>query len=262
MAGSQISTSVTIINSLLGFQAISLSNMDARTAPDIKAGSKAEIASAFFTFASDETPQATTWAAINKSNTAFLTLTPSGTAGSQTVIARWSADYPIWSDSKQGWYDATATSIIRYIAGCHKSTGGDYDAKFILSGHEADAKAIAKWSTSTTSCVITIMECVASIGAWDMVADANKTVNLPLRGNSTFLSVDAVILTNAGTLPVPFFYRDPDAYWDVGASGNEAIRLYRTAAGVFDSVTYNATNQNRGFVYITYALERWDNNLA
>jgi len=50
--GSQISTSVTIINSLLGFEAISLSGIGTTSAPSILAGSKCEIASAFFTWSS------------------------------------------------------------------------------------------------------------------------------------------------------------------------------------------------------------------
>ena len=60
MAGAQISTSVSIINSLLGFQAISLTNMDTSAQSLIAAGSKVEIGSAFFTFGGNETPQAST----------------------------------------------------------------------------------------------------------------------------------------------------------------------------------------------------------
>ena len=131
MAGSQISTSVTIINSLLGFQAMSLTNFDTSAESVIAAGSKIEIASAFFTFSGDDTPQATTWTAITTANTAYITLTPSGTAGSQIVTSKYSDTAPEWSDSKQGWY-LTAASVIRYIGGVTKTSATQYDDAFIL----------------------------------------------------------------------------------------------------------------------------------
>ena len=99
--GSQISTSVSIISSLLGFQALSLSNMNTSAATVITAGSKVEIKSAFFNFSTDLTPNASSWTAIATANTAYLTLLPSGTAGSQIVSASWSVTAPVWSDSAQ-----------------------------------------------------------------------------------------------------------------------------------------------------------------
>ncbi len=131
MAGSQISTSVTIINSLLGFQAMSLTNFDTSAESVIAAGSKVEIASAFFTFSSDDTPQATTWTAITTANTAYITLTPSGTAGSQIVTSKYSDTAPTWSDSKQGWY-TSAASVVRYIGGVIKGSATQYDDAFVM----------------------------------------------------------------------------------------------------------------------------------
>ena len=103
MSGQQIATSVTILNSYLGFQAISLTDFSLTTVSAIAAGSKVEIASAFFTFTSDETINASSWTAIATGSTAFITLTPSGTAGSQIVTAAFTTDAPVWSTSKQGW---------------------------------------------------------------------------------------------------------------------------------------------------------------
>ena len=108
MAGSQISTSVTIINSLLGYQAVSLTNMTTSAESLIAAGSKVEIASAFFTFSGDETPNASSWTACGAGNTCYITVIPAGTAGSQTVTAEYTDTAPIWSTSKQGWYASAA----------------------------------------------------------------------------------------------------------------------------------------------------------
>jgi len=112
MAGSQISTGVTIINSLKGYQAVSLTNFTTSAAPAIASGSVVEISGAFFTWSSDETPSG--WSAISTGATAYITLTPAGTAGSQTVSAAYTSTAPVWRDDNQGWY-ASAGSTIRYV---------------------------------------------------------------------------------------------------------------------------------------------------
>lgn len=136
MAGSQISTSVTIINSLLGFQAISLTEFDTSAESSIAAGSKVEIASAFFTFAADEAISG--FSAITTGETAYIALTPSGTAGSQIVSAAWTEDAPVWDDAKQGWYSTTSSSV-RYIAMAHKSGTSSCEGELIFDGRQGGA---------------------------------------------------------------------------------------------------------------------------
>lgn len=131
MAGTQITTSVTIINSLLGFQAISLTYMTTSASTAIAAGSKIEVAGGFFSWGSDETPNASSWTAITTATTAYIQVTPSGTAGSQILTASWTSTAPVWSESKQGWY-ASAGSNIRVIGGAYKTSATQYDNKFIL----------------------------------------------------------------------------------------------------------------------------------
>jgi len=128
MAGSQISTSVTIINSLLGYQAVSLTNMGASAESLIAAGSKVEVASAFFTFSGDETPN---WTACGTGNTCYITVIPAGTAGSQTITAEYTDTAPTWSDSKQGYY-ASAASTTRYVGGVTKGGAASYQNAFII----------------------------------------------------------------------------------------------------------------------------------
>jgi hypothetical protein len=120
MPGAQIPTSVTRLESMLGYQAVSLTNFDSSALSAIAAGSKVEIAGAFFTFNSNETINATSWTAITTGNTAYIALTPAGTAGSQTVTASYTATAPVWSTSKQGWY-ASAGSSTRIVAGLYKA---------------------------------------------------------------------------------------------------------------------------------------------
>lgn len=130
MAGSQISTGITIINSLKGFQSISLTNNETSDATAIAAGSVVEVAGTFFQWSSDETPSG--WSAIATAETAYIALTPSGAAGSQTVSAAYTATAPTWRNDNQGWY-ASAVSNIRYIGHVYKTSATEYDYKFTYS---------------------------------------------------------------------------------------------------------------------------------
>jgi hypothetical protein len=138
MAGSQIPTSVTIINSLKGYQAISLNEYSTSAAASIAAGSVVEIAGAFFTFVADETPDASTWTSLATGSTGYIALTPSGTAGSQIVSVTYTATAPTWRDDFQGWY-ASAASTTRVIGTVYKIDTPSYYPKY-LYGSMQDGK--------------------------------------------------------------------------------------------------------------------------
>lgn len=131
MAGSQISTSVSIIDNLKGYMALSLTEYNTSAAAAIAAGSVVEIAGAFFTFAGDETPNASSWTAIATGSTAYLALTASGTAGSQIVNAEYTATAPTWRDDLQGWY-ASAASSVRVIGSVYKAESTSYYPKYVF----------------------------------------------------------------------------------------------------------------------------------
>jgi hypothetical protein len=133
MPGAQIPTSVTRLESMLGYQAVSLTNFDSSALSAIAAGSKVEIAGAFFTFTVDETINATSWTAITTGNTAYIALIPAGTAGSQTVTASYTATAPVWSTSKQGWY-ASAGSSTRVIGSARKAEATSQLDKIVFDG--------------------------------------------------------------------------------------------------------------------------------
>ena|SRR3990167_2670554 len=134
MATTQIATSVSIISSLLGFQAVSLSAMETTSAPSIMAGSKLEVAGAFFTWGTDETPNASSWTALSAQTHVYLACTPSGSAGNQILTASWDGTAPTWSTSKQGWYSSTGSNI-RIIASTYKESATEYKNKALLIHH-------------------------------------------------------------------------------------------------------------------------------
>jgi hypothetical protein len=132
MAGAQIPTSVTILNSLHGFMALSLKNYATSAAASIAAGSIVEIAGAFFTFAGDEAIEASTWTSIVTGQTAYINLTASGTAGSQIVAATYTNVAPTWRDDLQGWY-ASAASSVRIIGSVYKAEATNYANKYLYA---------------------------------------------------------------------------------------------------------------------------------
>jgi len=244
MSGSQIQTSVTILNSLLGFQAISLTNFDSSAESVIAAGSKIEIAGAFFTFDSDETPQASTWTAISTGSTAYITCTPSGTAGSQIVTVKYTESYPIWRDSLQGYY-ASAASSTRFVAGVVKTGTSSYESAHVLPNRHGELATM-----------------IIEIGDWNM--DANGTpVSTHLYHGLATQKIRAVqILIRADSDGDVFDLQYHMGLGDSGNSGDwyydaseKSIRPSRVINKGFDSANFNATSYNRGWVRIEYQVD-------
>ncbi len=261
MSTAQISTSVTIINSLLGFQAISFTNMGTSAVTAITAGSKVEIGSAFFNFPADETPQASTWTAIATGGTAYITLLPVGAAGSQTLTVRYTDDGPTWSDSKQGWYDATTSSIIRYIGSVYKDGTSSYEQKHLLEPFERLSRGVVLVATGLTA--ITqgqIIERVLSIGDWNM--QSTTAVNILHGIGDRWKDIRDVGVMVRNDADTELYVLDEPALTlgSPGAAGGVAriavadVRLNRDTGGVFDSVNFNSTSYNRGWITLRYVF--------
>jgi hypothetical protein len=136
MAFTQISTGISIINKgHPGSMAISLTNFTTSAASNIAAGSAVEIAGAYFLADADVTPNASSWTVITTATTAYLALTPSGSAGSQIISAAWVSTIPSWNITNQGWY-TTTPSTIRIVASAFKLGETSYTDKYILSGKQ------------------------------------------------------------------------------------------------------------------------------
>jgi hypothetical protein len=152
MAGSQIPTSVTIINSLKGFQSVSLTEYNTSAAAAVAAGSVCEIAGAFFTFVSDEAINASSWTAIVTGTTAYITLTPSGTAGSQIVDVAYTSTAPTWRDDHQGWY-ASAASNVRVIGSVYKAEAANYGPKYLYDAMQDNRHKLASLNVNSATVV-------------------------------------------------------------------------------------------------------------
>ncbi len=243
MAFNQIATSVSIISTgLKGYQAISLTNFDTSAESVIASGSAVEIANAFFLADGDITPQASTWTAITTANTAYITLTPSGTAGSQIVTAKYSDTTPVWSTSKQGFY-LSAASNIRAIAGVYKGGTTAFKNAFYLPNGEFE---LAHQSLA--------------LGAWDMDGDDGVTVvhAIPMEN---IRSVFVTIRNDAGSgwydLNRINSENDPVVGGGISSMSDTEIILRRVLNASFDSNAFDATAStviNRGWCTVHFVI--------
>jgi len=243
MAFSQLATGISVIASgLKGYQAISLSDITLTTASVIEAGSAVEIGNAFFLAGTTVTPNASSWTAITTATTAFLALTPSGTAGSQVVTAAWQADEPVWVTSKCGYY-ASAASVTRIVALAYKAGTASYRNKTILPNVQGKS-----------------IEINIPIDDWNMDTTINKNVAHGLT-NTKIKSCDVIIYQDDGANVKPFVMTYYTAgSWYVGGNvnvntSNFAMVMSSAATGIsalFDSASYASTAVNRGYIILTY----------
>jgi hypothetical protein len=154
MAFLQIATGISVITSgLKGSTGISLTNIATSAESLIATGSVCEIGGAFFLANSDITPNASSWTAIATGASCYLTITPSGTAGSQIITAAYTTAASIWSNARQGWY-TSAASLTRYVGGLIKGGVSSYTYKYLFAQQQGSVtyvNSVEALSFNTTS---------------------------------------------------------------------------------------------------------------
>lgn len=227
----------------IGYQAVSLTNFDNDSEPQLAAGSVVEIGGALFEAAALESISG--WAGISNDSDVYIKLTVSGS----TATAAFTTDPPTWSTSKQGWYDGDD----RYIGGLYKDGSGNYAIKWLYPADPGDPlnqEMIREGQTRP------LLEKVLEIGDWDMDATENVgpfAAQIP-RTNTQFISV-TIRADNSDLydFKAPYATGDFDigGYW-IWSDGFGGLKLYRVNGGRFDSVNFDSTSFNRGWVYIKY----------
>jgi len=240
LAFSQLATGISVISSgLKGYQAISLSDITLTTASVIESGSAVEIGNAFFLAGTTVTPNASSWTAITTATTAFLALTPSGTAGSQTITAAWDANEPVWVTSKNGYY-ASAASISRVVALAYKVGPASYRNKTVLPNIQGEPIKID-----------------IEIGTWDMSTVASVNIFIGVSSMTNIRNIQAVIFTDG----ITYCY---DLLTGTGSGSDiagwyriapTAITLYRVTSGDFDDSGFDDTTINRGYMRYDYYIK-------
>jgi len=216
----------------LGLIALSLTNYDNDSEPQIAAGSVVEISGSLFQFSSNDSIGGTpTTDSIN-----YIMLEVSGSGDSQTVSGSWTTTAPTWNDAKQGWYDATGNK--RYVAGCIYD-GTYYNHKFLFDKHRDRLR-----------------DFTIEIGDWNMDSSQSKAVAHGLGNAWKNIRNIEVMIRNDGDdqyNPLDTGSSTGGTCGGIGSPGIDAtnINLIRAASYLFDSTDYNATSYNRGWITVT-----------
>lgn len=224
----------TIEGAYVGKSNITISEFDSDAAPDVKVGSKFEVNGALFkVLTADETP--TGYAGIANSTTFYIIYDVSAGAFVFTSVT------PTWNDALQGWYEVGETD--RYFFSMFKDSGGTlYERKRKFE------KQIEHPITLSTE--------IIKLGDWNMDANDTHSKAHGLTDHTKIRSVSVMILRDIGDDLYPLNQYDSTASGDVsgGISLIDATNIYfgRKTGGKFDSVDFDSTSFNRGWMTIEY----------
>jgi hypothetical protein len=213
----------------LGFFALSLTNYDNNSVPQIAAGSVVEISGSLFQFSSNDSIGGTP----SSDNVNYIMLEVSGSGDSQTVAGTWTTTAPTWNDAKKGYYDAGGTK--RYVGECYYD-GTNYQGKTVYppgSRRLIRVLPIGDWNMDSTSSVD-----IAHSLDWENIR-AVSAIIINDDNNSRYMI--------AGTGP-------SGGYWGGVGVGTGNITLFRASPGMFDSTMFNSTSFNRGWITIWHDL--------
>lgn len=242
-----------------GYQSISLTNFGNDNEPEIAAGSICEIGGSVAKF--DINEAITGWGVIGNDNDVYIKLVPAA----PLVTAEFTTVAPTWSDAKQGWYGAGASATHRYIGGLYKNAGGNYTNKYVFASLNQNSKEIKVFAngrmeipglrTHNDSTHPFLQTKIIEIGDWNMDTTPSKTVahgltGSHIRGWEIYIRRDADEWSDSeGLNKFSRFFGGLGLYSRVG---NTDIFMDRDGGSLFDSIVYNATPYNRGWIFIWY----------
>lgn len=221
------------IGLLKGHMAIALTQWDTVTQPQIAAAGSCEINGALYT-----NPAAVTITGATSNSTWYdILLTPSGSTYTASFVARMTG---AWSDSKQGLYSGNN----RVVACVYKDGSGDFISKNMLIVRSR------------------IVEIVVDIGDWDMDATGTVTIAHGLDDKHRIRHVSCVVRGDSGSF-YPHIYVLTSAEIEssdfmeggIPKIDDTTVHLMRLeGGGVFNSTHFDATDFNRGWIYIGYKV--------
>ncbi len=213
----------------LGLLAIQLTNYTGVGKPAIAAGGQVEIDGVIYTnsieVAIGGVTANTTWFDI--------LLTPSGTTFTASFVARGTG---VWSDSKQGLYSGN-----NRVIGIAKRNTSDAD-----------------WINKNILIVINrsiIIE--IRIGDWDMDATSDIAILTGIPSDEIRI-LNCIIFNDPASSTHPLSAVDSAGVVQGGfvnlATSTTNVALKRTTGGTFDSVSFDSTSYNRGFITLNYKV--------
>jgi hypothetical protein len=214
-----------------GFQQVTLTDYDTTTACSIEEGSVLEVAGSLYIATSD--------CAIGTAgiSTALQYIQAIGSVGG--CVFAYGAVAPTWRDDYQGYY-ASAASTTRVIGGCYY-TRTSFTEKWIY-GKPKDMNF-----TRTSNSLRPLKPILLAIGDWNMDLLLSTSIAHGLTA-ANIISIGGYVRRDDSAQYWPIAEEDQlFGYWDT-----TYITLARKDSGRFDSVLFDSTSFNRGWVTIQY----------
>ncbi len=230
-----------------GFMQVSLTNFATTAASLIGTGSIFELAGSIYSCT--ETAISLAAGTISAAVAVYYVAIPS--AGGTTCTFTMDSVAPTWVDAKQAFY-ASAASTSRYLGGAYIGTAATYYTKWIYTPDMVYDYLLPVGETRP----VQLFKKVIEIGDWDMNASASTSVAhgmtnwKNIRRTTIFIRND----TDGGL----FDLNGTQALGGTNNGGlngidNTNINLTRmNTPGQFDSVDFDSTSYNRGWITIEY----------
>lgn len=141
----------------------------------------------------------------------------------------------------------TTQEISDYVTGLASATLAGTEEVYLATDEKTTTQDIADLNGGMKYSVV-------NIGDWDMDATASVNVTHGIADYSKIRSVNVLIIPDAATTLIPLntSFAGGVPQGSVGQIQSSTLPLYRTAGGTFDSVNYDSTSFNRGYVTIGY----------
>ncbi len=210
-----------------GYVSLSMTNIDNTSEP--KFLGDVEVNSILVEFLAPTV--GTGWAGLGTSSNVWVKVNVDG-------LITYTATDPAWDQGRGGWYYEND----RYVAWLRKDLSGDYLYKHFMP--------------TVQSAEVLFTERLP-IGDWDMDATTSVNVSYDLDRPSILRSITAWVRNDAdGEIGVlgqsPIVGGVMQVY--ISSVNLTTISLYRVPGGSFDTIDYDSTSFNRGYVVFEYAV--------
>ena len=224
--------------------ALSLTEYNTSAAAAIAAGSVVEIAGAFFTFSSDETP--TGWSSVVTATTGYIALTASGTAGSQVVNANYTSTAPTWRDDLQGWY-ASAASSVRIVASVYKAESASYYPKYVLKNRQTENTYSEPFLTISSSLSVVSSMTIASYPVYPY----KTTTESILKSNITITTVTELTALSSCKAIVGAYSSYPTT------TVSHVVSIFPSGGSFYAFTSKQDSATTPGITNLTYIVTYW-----
>ena len=135
----------------------------------------------------------------------------------------------------------TTQEISSYVTGLASATLAGTEEVYLATDEKTTTQAIADLNGNLITTIV-------NIGDWNMDADTSATIAHGIADYTKIRAIN-VMIRNDATTSVSCLI---GVYGTIGTVDSTNIEIIRVTAGAFDSVNYDSTSYNRGYITIQH----------